>query len=40
MVYNKYVQYKEAAAEAEIAEAAQEEDNEVSTNSDTTLDLL
>jgi hypothetical protein len=40
VVHDEYVQYEEAAAEAEIAEATQEEDNEVGTDSDTTLDLL
>jgi hypothetical protein len=37
---DEYAQYEEAAAEAETAEATQEEDNEVGTDSDTTLDLL
>ncbi|KNG45919.1 transposase-like protein [Stemphylium lycopersici] len=39
VVHDEYVQYKEAAVEAEIAEATRE-DHEVGTDSDTTLDLL
>ena len=35
-----YAQYEEAAVEVDIAELTQEEDNEVTTNSNTTLNLL
>ena len=40
VVQDVYAQYEEAAAEVDIAEPTQEEDNEVSTDSDTALDLL
>lgn len=40
VVHDVYAQYEEVAAEVEIAEASQEEDNEISADSDTTLDLL
>ena len=40
VVQDVYARYEEAAAEVDIAESTQEEDNEVTTDSDTALDLF
>lgn len=40
VVQDVYASYEEAAAEVDIAESTQEEDNEVTTDSDTALDLF